>query len=315
MLGGYDKAFVGKTLKDIRKSLKLTQQNVCDITSLSSETLRRIENGLNLPSFRTISDLSSVYKVNLLKLFSNIHQVNDYYHFYEYLDDLIVHYQPEKLDQLKYHYQALNHQTLELVNPVELKQLELLVEGLLLCYGAKVDFQQSNDYLIQAIQLTIPQFSLTSFHQHKYSIIELRVLFILAVNLSDMRIYDVSNDIFQFVINYPVNDHATYFSNDFIKIQLKAYTNLAYNAHWLDDHNMVIKYSDLGIQLALDNDLVYLLHFAYYRKGIALFHLNPEDLSYIDYLKKSMMLTEIQGMHDYKHIIKSKTYERYGIRL
>lgn len=68
----------GQVLKEIRESFNYTQQEVTlllgsngDIPGLSTETLRRIENGMVIPKFETLELLSSVYKQDLNALFLN----------------------------------------------------------------------------------------------------------------------------------------------------------------------------------------------------------------------------------------------------
>lgn len=65
-----DKIKFGEHLKTIRKNLHFTQKQVTELTGVSQETLRRIENGIEYASISTLSTLSDFYKIDLFKMIS-----------------------------------------------------------------------------------------------------------------------------------------------------------------------------------------------------------------------------------------------------
>lgn len=101
MIVGINKENFGAVLKGIRISLNMTQKDVYCITNLTEETLRRIEKGQNLPSIRTMQDLTVAYKLDIIKIFMTMRKLNDFYSFYDYLDKLIIDYDTNKLKMLR----------------------------------------------------------------------------------------------------------------------------------------------------------------------------------------------------------------------
>lgn len=103
----------GKELRDIRIKLGLTQNDVSGLTGINTETLRRIEGGRVMPKFETLSNLSSVYKVDLNKLFLK-YRLEDFDYIYELKNNL-----ESKFDRDEFH--TLN---------TELKKLNVIIGDL-----------------------------------------------------------------------------------------------------------------------------------------------------------------------------------------
>jgi len=71
LLSTYDLKAFSIRLREIRKSLGYTQENVVTGTGLSAETLRKLENGISIPRYDTIEILSMFYKTDLHLLLNN----------------------------------------------------------------------------------------------------------------------------------------------------------------------------------------------------------------------------------------------------
>lgn len=60
---------IGKTLRDLRKKLGLTQQNVADSLGISRVNYTRYETDVSCPDFDTLVALADFYDVSLDYLF------------------------------------------------------------------------------------------------------------------------------------------------------------------------------------------------------------------------------------------------------
>ena len=68
MLHNYQTEEFGHRLRDIRKGLNLTQQDVSDMSGVNLDTLRKLENGYVVPRYDTLEILSITYKIDLLEV-------------------------------------------------------------------------------------------------------------------------------------------------------------------------------------------------------------------------------------------------------
>ena len=67
-------ALIGKTIQDRREKLSLTQEDIAEMTGISSRTLYAIETGRANPS---LSTLQKILEVVGLELFIDIKKVNE----------------------------------------------------------------------------------------------------------------------------------------------------------------------------------------------------------------------------------------------
>ncbi|WP_079677813.1 helix-turn-helix domain-containing protein [Planktothrix sp. PCC 11201] len=67
---GHLKFLFGRRLKKLRKSQKLTQESLAELTGLSVEFISYIERGIHAPSFDTLEKLSEALKVSFSELFN-----------------------------------------------------------------------------------------------------------------------------------------------------------------------------------------------------------------------------------------------------
>lgn len=78
----YDLQSFGEELKNIRKSLNLTQKDVAEQISINIDTLRKIENGKVIPKQETLDLLSVVFKKDLNEILLK-YRLKDYSTFCE----------------------------------------------------------------------------------------------------------------------------------------------------------------------------------------------------------------------------------------
>lgn len=78
----YDLEAFGEELKNIRKSLGLSQSDVSKYGFINRDTLRKIENGKVIPKHETLELLSHLYKKDLNELLLK-YRLNDYSIFFD----------------------------------------------------------------------------------------------------------------------------------------------------------------------------------------------------------------------------------------
>ena len=59
----------GEEIKNIRRSLKMTQRSVRERVGISENTLMKIEKGLVIPKYETLELLSLAFKLDLTAIF------------------------------------------------------------------------------------------------------------------------------------------------------------------------------------------------------------------------------------------------------
>lgn len=123
---------LGTHLKNLRKTLNLTQKEVSKKGMINIETLRRIENGYVMPKYETIETLSIVYRVDLLSVFSSLRTSNVLFDLYKELDRAIVNYNVNCVFDLNNQLKAISLQKekIKLVNIKEIAQFELFINGI-----------------------------------------------------------------------------------------------------------------------------------------------------------------------------------------
>lgn len=62
----YDMVLFGRKLKEIRKELKYTQSYVYQKVGVHTDTIRRLEKGVNIPNYDTLEKLTLLYGYDLI---------------------------------------------------------------------------------------------------------------------------------------------------------------------------------------------------------------------------------------------------------
>ena len=240
MFSTYDLKAFSTRLKEIRKSLGFTQDNVVTGTGLSSETLRKLENGMVVPRYDTIEILSLFYKTDLQAVLNNYKSSSELIKFYEVIDYHIVGYNTSSIISTIDDFERFRAQTnLKLIDMKELLQLHLLFNGLYLSYTnndtPNVIDAIINKY-IESISVCNPSFSMDLWRQFKYSNVELRILFALASLYGLRRSCELSNDLLFFILD---SLDFSFSSKHIDKLLIaKAFVLISYNYHRLDAHEI-----------------------------------------------------------------------------
>lgn len=164
--------------------------------------------------------------------------------------------------------------------------------------------KESLDKLVEAMQISTSNFSLSNYKEFIYNDIEIRILMNMALLIE--KVYSINQDveIMEFCISI-IN-----LNNE---IYPKLCHNLAGAYRGIDDYKNSLKYSNLGIEYCNENRNFNGLNLLYYSKGVAEYRLEHEG--YIESLKKSISFCDILGQGELKKIIINKCKKFYNIEL
>lgn len=303
----------GDTLRRIRKSLNLTQKDVESQVSISAETLRRIENDINIPSISTIEELSEMYKIDVLNVYIKSKSNNILTNFYYDLDSLVINYSVDKLAQVTKKFSKIKKKASTHYRDCDLLQFEKLLIGLELAYSTDQGSRDAIDMYVEAIRVRNKEFALIDIKKYKYSYIELKCLYLIAIEYNVLKLYCESNALSLFLLD---TDSCTFDLFDNMNLlTIKLLMNISYNYHGLNMDAEAFKYADMGVKLCLRLKTFYLLHGLYYRCGIALFILGKPYNEYMDYLNKSMSILDLTEMYNLKKQYIDVTKQNYSIDL
>lgn len=312
MFISYNLENFGQELKKLRKSLGFSQIDVQEKVGVNVDTIRKVESGLVIPRYDTLELLSVAYKEDLLELLKNCRSNKFLMEFYDDLDYIITCYDKASTANLKakllQNFSAdLN---LSIVNPLELQQFIIFVDCVDAYYA---DIYSPNitakQALVNALQLTIPNYNIKKFQRYKYSYIEFRILILISLFIANERNFAFSNEILYYILE-KISDR-TYITKylDFLIINLRF--NIAYNYHMLDNHAKVIEVADTGIAYCIEKRTNHALFSLYYRKAIAQYKLG--DSQYIESMKTAFYLIKAVKIPKLLEQYQKITLEKYGI--
>ena len=165
MFSSYNLNEFGKRLKNIRKSLGYTQQDVNSLCGINRDTLRRIESGVGLPRYDTLETLSGIYKIDLLDELRLYRSANRIYTYYHRLDKVITSFDVEVLNTLTQDFKGFmtNHEE-QLFEPTLYDQFSLLLEGISAYYSEEPSrMGKSLDLVVKSMQYSYPHFDIYNY--------------------------------------------------------------------------------------------------------------------------------------------------------
>lgn len=71
MFSTYNLTAFGERIRQLRKSMNLSQTDIRELIGINEDTLRKNENGLVVPRFETLELLSNVFKTDILEILVN----------------------------------------------------------------------------------------------------------------------------------------------------------------------------------------------------------------------------------------------------
>lgn len=300
----YNLELFGEKLKKIRKTLKLNQMEITELTGIDDRTIRRIENGKVLPKLDTLELLSPVYKEDIIALLLE-YRFDDYSVFYEIKNKI-----ENKLDNREYHtlhneFEGLNILLSSTKNPY----YKNLINQLILFTDAAILYRNNDHHmalnkLTESIKITTPNFNLDEYGSFIYSSMEIRVLMNIAFSLNKLSDKEKYLEIMEFCID------ATN-TND--ELYPKLCHNLASAYNRLKYFQKALDFSDRGIQSCQENRFFNGLSILYYGKGVGEYRLNKEE--YMESLQTSICLCKAFGQEQLKNTIISNCKRFLGIDL
>jgi len=269
----------GKNLKDIRKSLNLTQKEVADLAYIDPVTLRRIENGKVIPKLETLELLSPIYKQDLIDLLIK-YRFDDYLAFYEIKKRIESKIDNGELNNLQVEVKGLKILLSTIKNTYCKKlvtQLLFFIEAIILYYNNSNE--EALDKLIESIKITTPSFKINKYNSFVYSSMEIRILMNIAFIFNKLNHQEKYIEILEFCINTLNNDDEIY---------PKLCHNLAGAYIRNKDFKKALYFSNIGIESCQKNRNLNGLSLLFYGKGIAEYRLGKKEN--IDSLKTSIYL-------------------------
>jgi len=317
MLHNYLTAEFGNRIRNIRRGLNLTQQDVADMSGINLDTLRKIENGYVVPRYDTLEILSITYKTDILDVFKNYRFTSHLYEIYNLLDTYIVEYHVDKLETIKNKIYNLDDEVNNtLVLASEINKLKKLVDAIYLLHSnndnpTEHDLYKAKDMLIDALRIDNINFMLEDLEVYKYTYFDTRIFVILALIIRKLKESELSNKILFFILKIvDKSAHASFMEKLLV---IKIYVNLSYNLYMMDNPEDTLKYSNEGIKFAQANSLMYGLPNLYWRKGIAELKLGLGE--HLDSIKKSLYILDVQGNVKLKTIYEGVLKNKYNIIL
>jgi len=303
----YDLEAFGKELRYIRKSLKLTQKDIANRSFINIDTLRRIENGKVMPKQETLDLMSIILKRDLNEVLLK-YRLKDYSTFHKIKNSIESKIEGGEFDELRREAEKLKRiieeGKMSLYYTQLLKQLLFLIEAIIE-KNVNNDYEKALKKLIQAMKITIPNFSLSNYTSFVYSSMEIRILMNIALLAEKKESPEECIKKFLFCLEFLDEDN--------IEERVKIYYNLSYCYHLLSDYDKVLYYADLGIKTCVKNKTLNGLALLYFRKGIAEYHLKKEN--YIDSLLKALHLFEILNQEKLKQMAIENCRKLYNIDL
>jgi len=313
MFASYDLMEFGQEMKKIRKNIGFTQNDVKNTIGVNEDTLRRIEKGEVIPRYETLELLSALYKKDLLTTLQYYRSDADIRKYYSLVDKVILN--NEKVLLKKIHTDFELHQSTyktdcNLIHPRELDQFEHFLVGLQL-YNSELSNERllAEDEFVKALRCTIPSFDSFKIESNKYNYFEMRLLLLIGLSKAEKNEFNASSDILKYILNYMLNLNSDDFESTSLK--LKLYTNISYNYHMIDKHDLALQYAEDGILLSRNSAIMHGLFLLLYRKGIAQYYLGIDQ--HRDTITKSVQLIEILGQHDLAELYRKITLEKYGL--
>jgi len=304
----------------IRKSLKLTQREIAEITYLSRDTIYRLENTddsftedtlLRLSKALKGYDLVSLYKSFQVEISHTIEELANQLDFALLLNDR------NTLQEIRIEFVELQKNKLADVDEAILKQYILYVD----VYD-EIAFQKLGvidnaiSKILSALEITNGRFDIFKFKKYHYSPIELRLLNIYAICKSKQsKLSDTFEcDIMKFSLDYALNYFNTFKYRYLIP---KLYFNYANMLHILDCNETVVDVCQDAIEYSIEKGVTNNLAMMYYRLGIAQSKLKDQysNDEIIRSLKYCIFLLNAYRKDDVADKIIKITLEMYKIDL
>jgi len=233
------------------------------------------------------------------------------YEFYNDLDEIVISNALDKIAMIEEKFEeVLNHkETAKLVDKEQIAQLTLLIEGIKKFYNK--DYKDALSLFLKAISISNEAFTPDNYKEHKYNLLESRIMLLIAMSYSGLNDTRRSTDMMLLIMKQLNNSH--FLTENHIKLIIKLYMNLSYNYYTINDLNKSFYYANKGIKFAKEHNSSYILFALYYRRAVAKLMMGRKN--YKDDFRFSITLLEIEGKKDLIKIYRSSTLKIHKIEI
>lgn len=295
MNNDYDYEHIGKEIKRIREFKKISQKHLADMTGMSIESIRRIENNYNNPRIDSLIDI-----LNALEIDFDIILMTNEGSSWEKVDNIIkqldLYFENVDYSKLKEGIQKLISFRGTLPKSYEIK-LNQYIYYYKAIYEKQVTRNHSKykNYLIEALKVKYGDDYLKE--NREPSEIDSRIL----INLSECYINigekDKSKEVFDYLLEH-ININDTNYINFLY--------NLARYYYMCMDYNKCLEICDKSLVLSsIRNDFRRII-LLYYLKGLSLYQIN--DKNYEIELNKSLALCDLMLKDNLKKEIENSIH-------
>lgn len=306
----YNLVKFGQSLKELRRQLQITQKDICNLTNINEDTIRKIETGKVIPKQETLDLLTVAFKKDITELFLNC-RMDAHENYLQIEEDIETHLESGEYDLL---IDDLNKlcgllgSNMNQYYKTNIEQTIAMTKGIIEKTRNK-DFSKAYDMMIHALVIGNPEFVIECYEDYKYSKLELQILMNVGVIIQLMGRYEEALPILKFCVKEIERDDSLKNS----RLAIKMYYNLAYAYHRLDEHEEALYYAEEGITINLQSRSLYGLGLLYTRKGVA--QLNLDDPEYKSSIYKAFDFFNLSNHHHVSDKLRKSLTETYNIDL
>ncbi|MCU4804577.1 helix-turn-helix transcriptional regulator [Bacillus cereus] len=288
---------LGITIKELRIKKNISQSELCHGICSQSQ-ISKIEKGVIYPSSILLYKLSERLGIDPNNIFALTQNKKiKYVENVKYvIKDCLKQKQYKELYEIVKKEKNLNNfQTKE-------EQQFLIWHEAIAIFMVERSIKTALDLLNHALKLTLTNSDFLSER-------EIDIMQTMAIFHGENKEYEKSITILRRCLN---NFNKLDFPRD-KEIKLKIIFNLAKNLGHANQHEEAIKYNDMGIQLAINLNTLYLLGELYYGQGWNLLKLkqyNKEDVD--NNMKKALFIFELTKNEKKLQIIKEEYFEKHN---
>ncbi|HDX9530385.1 TPA: helix-turn-helix transcriptional regulator [Bacillus thuringiensis] len=288
---------LGITIKELRIKKNISQSELCHGICSQSQ-ISKIEKGVIYPSCILLYQLSERLGIDPNHIFALTQNKKiKYVENVKYvIKDCLKQKQYKELYEIvKKEKNLINFQTKE-------EQQFLIWHEAIAIFMVERSIKKALDLLNHALKLTLTNSDFLSER-------EIDIMQTMAIFHGENKEYEKSITILRRCLN---NFNKLDFPRD-KEIKLKIIFNLAKNLGHANQHEEAIKYNDMGIQLAINLNTLYLLGELYYGQGWNLLKLkqyNKEDVD--NNMKKALFIFELTKNEKKLQIIKEEYFEKHN---
>ncbi|WP_242309272.1 helix-turn-helix domain-containing protein [Bacillus cereus group sp. BfR-BA-01524] len=288
---------LGITIKELRIKKNISQSELCHGICSQSQ-ISKIEKGVIYPSSILLYQLSERLGIDPNHIFALTQNKKiKYVENVKYvIKDCLKQKQYKELYEIVKREKNLNN-----FQTNEEKQFLIWHEAIAI-FMVERSIKTALDLLNHALKLTLTNSNFLSER-------EIDIMQTMAIFHGENKEYEKSITILRRCLN---NFNKLAFPRD-KEIKLKIIFNLAKNLGHANQHEEAIKYNDMGIQLAINLNTLYLLGELYYGQGWNLLKLkqyNKEDVD--NNMKKALFIFELTKNEKKLQIIKEEYFEKHN---